>query len=152
MIKLTDLLKEVVDIYSPEELDSKGIKYKIIQDTSRRFKVLLSYKDYHYLLAILTLLNPKTPSINFGDTDEEGNGLNLQKLLKVPHSPRILAAIFGLVRYWIDKYNIQEFEYAVEGDVRNKIYNYYLNKHFPDFEKIEGDDIDDYKVVTWKKK
>jgi len=152
MIKLTDLLKEIIDIYSPEELKSKGIEYEIIQDTSRRFKVLLSYKDYHYLLAILSLLNPKIPSINFGDTDKEGNGLNLQKLLNVPHSPRILAAIFGLIRYWVDKHNIQEFEYAAEGDVRNKIYNYYLTKHFPDFKKIDGNNIEDHNIIIWRRK
>jgi hypothetical protein len=152
MIKLTELLKEVIDIYSPEELNSKGIEYNIIQDTPRRFKVLLTYKNHNYLLAILSLLNPKTPSINFGDTDKEGNGLNLQKLLNVPHSPRILASIFGLIRYWIDKHNIQEFEYAVEGNVREKIYDYYLIKHFSDFEKIEGTDIENHKVVIWRKK
>jgi hypothetical protein len=152
MIKLTDLLKEIIDIYSPEELESKGIKYSIIQDTPRRFKVLLSYQDHHYLLAILSLLNPKTPSVNFGNTDKEGNGLNLQKLLNVSHSPRILAAIFGLIRYWVDKHNIQEFEYAAEGNIRNKIYDYYLTKHFPDFEKTKGDNIEDHEIVIWKRK
>jgi len=33
MIKLTNLLKEIIDIYSPEELNSKGIKYNILEDT-----------------------------------------------------------------------------------------------------------------------
>jgi hypothetical protein len=104
------------------------------------------------LLAILSLLNPKTPSVNFGNTDKEGNGLNLQKLLNVSHSPRILAAIFGLIRYWVDKHNIQEFEYAAEGNIRNKIYDYYLTKHFPDFEKTKGDNIEDHEIVILKRK
>jgi len=36
MIKLTNLLNEVIDIYSPEELNSKDIEYDIERETPTR--------------------------------------------------------------------------------------------------------------------
>lgn len=150
MIKLINLLKEIVDIYSPEELNSKDIEYNIERESSTRFKVTLKYKDQHYVLIILILLTPKRPSINFGSTDEKYENLNLSQLLNSPYSSRILAAVFGLIRYWIDKYNIKEFEYGAEGDIRNKLYDYYLKKHFPDFENIQ-EKYGDIILQVWKK-
>jgi len=61
-----------------------------------------------------------------------------------------LAAIFGLIRYWVDKYNIQQFEYGAEGEVRNKLYNYYLTKHFPDFKNTQ-EKIGDTTLQVWTK-
>ena len=151
MIKLTNLLKEIIDIYSPEELNSKGIEYVIDREAPTRFKVNLKYKDQYYTLTILLLFNPKRPSINFGSTDENYENLNLDQLLNSPYSSRILAAIFGLIRYWVDKYNIQQFEYGAEGKVRNKLYNYYLIKHFPDFENTQ-EKIGDATIQIWTKK
>jgi hypothetical protein len=150
MIKLVELLTELIDIYTPDELSSKDIEYDIVQDSSRRFRVTLKYKDQYYILSILPLLNPKRPSINFGSTNENYENLNLNQLLNSPYSSRILAAIFGLVRYWVNKYNIQEFEYGAEGNIRTKLYDYYLKKHFSDFENIQekfGDEI----IQVWKK-
>lgn len=149
-IKLLNILKEIIDIYSPEELNSKEIKYDIVEDNKRRFIVNLTYKDQYYSLRILPIFNPKRSSINFGNTDEKYENLNLNQLLNSPYSSRILASIFGLIRYWIDKHNIQEFEYSAEGETRNKLYNYYLNKHFPDFENVQenfGNEI----IQVWKK-
>jgi hypothetical protein len=149
-IKLVDLLKEIIDIYSPNELSSKEIKYEITQDSSYRFRVQLKYKDQYYVLSILPLFNPKRPNINFGSTDENYENLNLFDLINSPYSSRILAAIFGLIRYWVDKHNIQSFEYGAAGSVRTKLYDYYLKKHFPDFENIQekyGDTI----LQVWKK-
>lgn len=139
MIKLKTLLTELIDIYSPSELIDKGIKYDIFQESSRRFTVNLNYKNQFYSLRILPVYNPKRPSINFGSTDNNYENLDFNKLLNSPNSPRILAAIFGLLRYWVDKYNIQEFEYGAEGKVRNTLYTYYLKKHFSDFENTQED-------------
>jgi len=150
MIKLTNLLKEIIDIYSPGELNSKGIEYIIDREHQNRFRVNLKYKDQYYTLTILPLFNPKRPSINFGNTDENYDNLNLNTLLNSPYSSRILAAIFGLIKYWVDKYNIQEFEYGAEGDIRTKLYNFYFTKHFPEFRNIpekHGDII----LQTWKR-
>ena len=150
MIKLTNLLNEVIDIYSPEELNSKGIEYDIDREAPTRFRVNLKYKDQYYTLTILPLFNPKRPSVNFGNTDKNYENLNLNQLLNSPYSSRILAAIFGLIRYWVNKYEIKEFEYGAEGQTRNKLYNYYLTKHFPDFKNTQekfGDAI----IQVWKK-
>jgi len=150
MTKLINILKEIIDIYSPDELSSKEIEYNIERESSKRFRVTLKYKDQYYVLTILPLFNPKRPSINFGSTDEKYENLNLNQLLNSQYSSRILAAIFGLIRYWVDKYNIQEFEYGAEGNTRTKLYDYYLKKHFPDFENIQekyGDTV----LQTWKK-
>ena len=118
-MKLLDILNEMIDVYSPEELNSKGIEHNIDRDTPTRFRVKLKYKDQYYVLSILPLFNPKRPSINFGSTDENYENLNLNQLLNSPYSSRILAAIFGLIRYWIDKYKIEilqliESKYNIE--------------------------------------
>ena len=153
MNKNTSLIKilfEIIDLYKPEELNSKDIEYDIEIETPTRFKVNLKYKDQYYILTILPLFNPKRSSINFGNTDENYKNLNLNQLLNSLYSSRILAAIFGLIRYWVDKYNIEEFEYGVDGDTRTKLYNYYLNKYFPDFKNSQenfGDEI----IQIWKK-
>ncbi len=150
MIKLTDILKEIIDIYSPEELSSKDIEYKIEQESKSRFTVNLKYKDQYYSLRILPLFNPKRSSINFGDTDKNFENLNLNKLLNSPYSSRILASIFGLIKYWIDKYNIKEFEYGAEGKTRNTLYNYYILKHFPEFVNTQ-ETFGDKTIQVWKK-
>jgi hypothetical protein len=142
MIKFLDILTEVVDLYKPSELESKGITLNINNDNARRFAANLKYKDQHYSIRILPIFNPKTPAIVFGSTDSNYENLNLNQLLNSNYSSRILAAIFGLIRYWIDKHSIEEFEYNAEGPVRNKIYNYYLTKHFPDFQDITTTDVD----------
>lgn len=151
MIKLADLLKEVVDLYLPNELESKGISIDIKEESKRKFKVILTYKNSYYEFIALPLFNPKRPSINFGDTDKQGTTLNLNTLLNSPQSPRILAAIFGLLRYWVDKYNIQEFEYGAEGTVRTKLYNMYLTKHFPDFENSQ-EKYGEHTLQIWTRK
>jgi hypothetical protein len=150
MIKLVELLNELIDTYTPEELNSKGIEYYIEREAATRFRVHLKYKDQYYVLSILPLFNPKRPSINFGNTDENYENLDLNQLLNSPYSSRILASIFGLIRYWVDKYNIQEFEYGAEGNIRTKLYDYYLKKHFPDFENIQ-EKYRDTILQIWKK-
>ena len=148
MIKLTSLLKEIIDIYSPEELNSKDIEYRIDRDSPTRFRVELKYKDQYYILSILPLFNPKRPSINFGSSDEKYENLNLTQLLNSPYSSRILAAIFGLIRYWVDKYHVHEFEYGADGKVRTQIYDYYLSKHFRDFTNHQ-EPIGDSHLQVW---
>jgi len=150
MIKLVELLTELIDIYSPDELDSKNIEYKIDRESSTRFRVELRYKDQYYVLSILPLFNPERPSINFGSTDGNYENLNLFDLINSLYSSRILAAIFGLIRYWIDKYNIQSFEYGAAGSVRTKLYDYYLKKHFPDFENTQ-EKYENTVLQVWKK-
>ena len=151
-MKLLNILKEIIDIYSPDELSSKDIEYKIDRDSPTRFRVELKYKDQYYILTILPLFNPKRPSINFGSSDEKYENLNLNQLLNSPYSSRILAAIFGLIRYWVDKHNIQQFEYGAEGNTRIKLYNYYLTKHFPDFENTNKVELTDSDIFIWEKK
>ena len=150
-MKLLEILKEIIDIYSPEELNSKDIEYKIDRESSTRFRVELKYKDQYYVLTILPLFNPKRPSINFGSTDEKYENLNLNQLLNSPYSSRILASVFGLIKYWVDKYDVKEFEYGAEGDVRNKLYKYYLEKHFPDFKNTQ-EKIGNETLQVWKKR
>jgi hypothetical protein len=158
MIKLTNLLNEIMDLYNFQDLDRVGIKYKIEEDTSNSFKVKLEYKGNYYFLRI----NPTFGgilTINFGNTNENYGELNLSKLLNSPHSSMILSAIFGLIRYWVDKWDIKQFDYAASGQVRNKLYKYYLEKHFSDFQdRLETDpeayenEEPDTEIHIWTKK
>lgn len=147
---LINILQEIIDIYSPDELSSKDIKYEIKQESPKRFNVNLQYKDQYYSLIILPTFNPKRPSINFGNTDQNYNDINLNSLINSLYSSRILASIFGLIRYWVDKYNIQEFEYGAEGNIRNQLYNYYLTRHFSDFKNYQ-ETIGNKVLQVWKK-
>jgi hypothetical protein len=148
--KVEPLIYESIDLYKPNELKSKNIEYKILIESPKRFSVNIKYKDNHYQLLILPMFS-KIPSINFGNTDNQYENLNLSFLLNKPESKKILPSIFGLIKYWIDKYDIREFEYTSDGEVRNKIYEYYINKHFPDFTKTQGE-VDGIKINIWKKK
>lgn len=150
MITLRKILAELIDVYTPSELAGKGIKCSIVEESPRRFTVNLNYKDQFYSLRILPVFNVKRPSINFGSTDVNYKNLNLNQLINSPYSSRILAAIFGLIRDWVDKYNIQEFEYGAEGSVRNKLYDYYLTKHFSDFVNTQ-EEIGAETLQVWKK-
>ena len=150
MESLIKKLNESVDLYSPEQLPSKDIEYTIERDSSTRFRATLRYKDQYYILTVLPLFNPKRPSVNFGSTDKNHTTLDLNTLLNSPYSFRVLAAIFGLIRYWVDKYNIQQFEYTAEGSTRNKIYKYYLEKHFSDFENSQ-EQFNGATIEVWKK-
>jgi hypothetical protein len=147
MIKLANLLKEIIDIYKPEELKSKGIEYTILQDTPKRFKALINYKDSYYLIAVLPLLNPQTPTVNFGITDKTGTSMDISPLTNSPYTPLIAASLLGLFKDWVDRHNIQSFRYAAEGNVRNTLYDHYLTKHFSDFKKIT-----DNGSTSWIKK
>jgi hypothetical protein len=94
------------------DLNSKDIEYEITLESNTRFTVNLKYKDQYYKLKILPFFSLKRPNLTFGSTDENYENMNFSQLLNSPHSPRILAAVFGLIRYWVDKYNIQQFEYG----------------------------------------
>jgi len=149
-IKLTDILFEIIDLYKPEELHEYGIDYSIISESKRRFMVNIKYNDWYYQLLILPMFNPKRLAINFGDTNSEYKQLNLSKLLNVPHSNKILACIFGLLRYFVDKYDINSFEYGADGTTRTRIYEYYLTKHFLDF--IDSTETwNNHKIYVWTK-
>lgn len=156
MIKLIDLLKETIDIYKPDELESKGIKYKIKKDNSKEFLVNIEYQNNYYYLRIGAEDIP-IPHIDFGIVGPKfkDKDLNFDDLINSPSTPRMLAAIFGLVRYWVDKHNIKEIGYDArteKGNLRNKLYDYYLKKHFSDFEQIVDKRYSFIDMVTLRKK
>lgn len=117
-----------------EELKQKGVDVTIFNESSKRMRVGFNINDKFYCVYISPLFNPKIPVISFGNTDGEYKNLNLNKLLNSTNANYILAIIFSIIRWWVDKYNISVFEYAAEGDIRFKLYGYYLSKHFKDFE------------------
>jgi hypothetical protein len=151
MIKLTNLLKEIIDIYSPEELNSKGINYIIEKDTSNEFIAKLNYKDLYYYISIRPIFKKPRPTLNFAVTDERYSYKDYDTLTNSPSTPKMLASIFGLISYWVNKHNIKEFDYSAMGDVRNKIYFNYIKKHFPNFKHTQEGVEEWEKVEVWKK-
>lgn len=142
-------LIESIDLYKPNELEGKGIKYKIFEDNKRKFHVELWYKDKHYGIKALPIFT-SNPNINFGDIDENGTW-NLSRIIKSPYTNIIMASIFGLIRYWVDKHNIKEFEYGAEGDMRVGLYKLYMQKHFPDYKNYQ-EEYNDHVIQLWRKK
>ena len=55
MVKLTDLLKEIIDIYSPEELTSKDIDYVIYDYYFRNTKHFPDFKNTQEKIGDATL-------------------------------------------------------------------------------------------------
>jgi hypothetical protein len=152
MIKLSQLLTEIIDLYSPDELEDKGITYDIVKDEPRRFIVNLKYKDTYYTLRILPFFSLKYPSLLFGVTKPDYKDVDIDSLINSPHTPRMGAAIFGLIRWWVDKHNIQGLEYSAEGRVRESLYRYYLEKHFKDFTLSKDTTTDDIIWILEKNK
>jgi hypothetical protein len=155
-MKLLKIVNEIGGIYSPEELESKNITYKIVEQNFKRFVVHLTYTNkknekYYYKLLIIKITNNDRHIVAFGSTNENFYDSNMDDLVNLSHSPRILAAIFGLIKYYVNKFNIEELEYTAEGDVRNKLYDLYL-KNFSDmgFKHYIQDDHG-IEVNIWKK-
>ena len=155
-MKLLKIVNEIGGIYSPEELESKNITYKIVEQNFKRFVVHLTYTNkknekYYYKLLIIKITNNDRHIVAFGSTNENFYDSNMDDLVNLSHSPRILAAIFGLIKYYVNKFNIEELEYTAEGDVRNKLYDLYL-KNFSDmgFRHYIQDDHG-IEVNIWKK-
>lgn len=159
-MKLLKILNEIGGIYSPEELESKNITYKIIDQTFKRFVVYLTYTNkknekYYYKLLIMKMTNTDRHHVIFTSTNKDFSDIfknsNIDDLVNLPHSPRILAAIFGLIKDYVDKFNIDEIEYTAEGRVRNKLYDLYL-KNFSNmgFKHYVQDDRGS-ELNIWKK-
>ena len=159
-MKLLKILNEIGGIYSPEELESKNITYKIIDQTFKRFVVYLTYTNktnekYYYKLLIMKMTNTDRHHVIFTSTNKDFSDVfknsNIDDLVNLPHSPRILAAIFGLIKDYVDKFNIDEIEYTAEGRVRNKLYDLYL-KNFSNmgFKHYVQDDRGS-ELNIWKK-
>lgn len=164
-MKLLKILNEIGGIYSPEELESKNITYKIIRENFIEFVVYLTYTNkenekYYYKLLIMKMTNrhhviTDRHHVIFTSTNKDFSDVfknsNIDDLVNLPHSPRILAAIFGLIKYYVDKFNIDEIEYTAEGRVRNKLYDLYLKnfsnmgfKHYVQYDR--GSELN-----IWKK-
>ena len=52
--------------------------------------------------------------------------------------------------YSPEELNSKEIEYGAEGKIRNQLYNYYIIKHFPDFNNSQ-EKIGNETLQVWKK-
>jgi hypothetical protein len=52
-----------IQVYNKCEVVIPDIEYKIDRETNTRFRVVLKYKDQHYILTILPIFNPKRSDI-----------------------------------------------------------------------------------------
>lgn len=142
-----NIFLEVIDLYNIDNFP-KGVEINITSESPKKFFVTIIYKNTKYKLTVL----PTNPiEVIFGLVDEN-NELDSIKLTNSPYSPLILACIFSLLKYWLDKYNIEEFFYKVDGNMRYKLYDLYLKKHFREY-NLEGvKEFGTLKYVVWKKK
>lgn len=138
-------LKELFDLYEPEELNKKDINYEINLDTPTNFTATLNYKDHTYLFTIYQMddvdnddeLYDTHTYVGFGASNSNTNGqIVVFDLINSPYSKRIGAAFIGLLKYWVNKYNIKEFRYYTTQEtkpIRHSLYSYYINKYLPEF-------------------
>ena len=139
----------MIDIYTPDEARGKGVSVNIIKEYKDTFRVNIRYKNLYYILEIIpSSTYDNSFVVYFGSTNFAFKGLNMDILLHKSTSPLILATLFGLLRYWVNKYDIKRFEYKAEGHIRQVLYSYYLYKHFKDFEDFE----DENEIMIWTKK
>jgi hypothetical protein len=146
---LLETLLEMIDLYDPSELESKNIKLKIKSENTKGANYLLYYKEYIYEVVILK--GQDGYLLGFGDITD-GKDLDMTTLTNRDSTPRILSALFGLLRRYVDTFNVNSFYYDVDGELRKKLYNFYLNKHFKDFKLDQMiDNEDSTQTYIWKK-
>lgn len=148
-----EILNESIDLLDINKLESSDISLRILINTVERFESEFTINSMRYNIFI-SPTDGHVPSIFFGNYDEN-NKLNLHKLIEKNYSIRVLSVIFSLIRFWVDKNKVNIFKFSVEGDLRIKLYSYFLNKHFNDFNLIKtkiNSENNFISTLTWKKK
>ncbi len=147
------LIIESIDIFSLDYFRKNGVQITIFEESHRRCRIGFIVNNKYYIVYISPIFSTKIPNISFGNTNQEYENLNLNKLQNSPNVNHILSIIFSIIRYWIDKFNIQTFEYGTTPGIRAKLYNYYLEKHFNDFILASKDPLPNNNFnYIWKKK
>jgi len=137
-----EFINESIDIYTMDELESKGVYIEIKEESPKSLRVLFSVSGYYYMVLALPT---EVPFVAFGNSDDFGENIELEELLNRDISRFALSVVFSVLRYWTDKFGVKEFNYMVKNDgIRQPLYRYYLDKHFPDFsisiKRIEEED------------
>lgn len=147
------VLEESIDVYSLPDMESRGMKFDILKEDPFSFSATfeVSGKTYQVDIAKGKGMVPKSYDLSFGDV--QSNGIkNVSTLLNSGVPLPVCSRVFSFLRYYVDKYNIDNFSYMVDGDIRSNIYDKYLEKHFPDYSKeVSGLPKTSTKLVVCKK-
>lgn len=150
---LKNLINESIDIFPLNHFIENGVQITIFEESRLRCRIGFIVNGKYYTVYISPIFSPKIPNISFGNTDEKYGNLNLNKLQNSADAPYILSIVFSIIKYWIDKYNIPTFEYGATESDRAKLYDYYIKKHFSDFELISKQPLPNNNFnYIWKKK
>lgn len=124
-------LNEAIDIYSLDKLKEFS-NFIIHQENNNEFKVTFSPKNSpnKYQLRIKSY-GKDSIIVDFGVIVDKM--VSTSKTIKDEFVLPVLSTVFSLLRYFIDKYDIQKFNFEAKEGVRSKLYEMYLKKHFNDF-------------------
>jgi hypothetical protein len=147
------ILNESVDIYTLPEMENRGMKYSILREDrvylSATFKV--GEKVYQVDIAKNGGFVKNSYDVSFGDVQPNGVK-NTSSLLNLGIPLPVCSRVFSFVRYYVDKYNVDTFNFTVIGSMRSSIYDKYLEKHFSDFSKeIRKGKTGDDNIIVCKK-
>lgn len=138
MIKLQNILKEILNSYTLDDLKSKGIIFKI-KNFSHKDEIYIQYKNLFYIVKIFKDdENPNSIGISFGLSNKNFYSYDMKTLTNSPNTPIILSSIFTLISEYVNNNGISQIVFNVSDEnnnLREKLYDLYMKKHFPHFIK-----------------
>ncbi|MCK9273447.1 hypothetical protein M0P65_07970 [Candidatus Gracilibacteria bacterium] len=117
---------DLVDVNKIENLTEQNFLNKII-----RFG--FSIHDDNYVLEIPLKDELYIEGVRFGIKDNETNVINTSRKVNEGYVLKTLSIVFSLLIYALKKYNIQKFHFMVLDKRNERLYLFYLEKYFKDF-------------------
>ena len=156
LIKLLEnILLEIIEIYPINDIEKKDIKFEIKRDDKNGLIVFFTVYDRTMEMQINKSVSPiqNSYSVFFGQSLSGGKDVDISTMFNDKYKYKTLMTVFSFLKYYIEKYNIDSINYDVSGGDRDRMYEYYMKKHFSEFKKeiVELPEEDDLKLVIWKK-
>lgn len=132
-MKLVEILKETLneinDVVPIEQLKDIGIDYDITSEYEDTFFVKINYAKFEEPFGLL--IRGDQHNAIFGPI--VGNKIDVGTNFNVPEMKVIRKAIFSFLKYYVDKFNIEYFEFTCDDSMRKDLYTNFMEKWFSDY-------------------
>lgn len=123
MISIINLILESIDIYSLEDMEEREMTFEIEREDRANFIASFVVAGREYKIEIRKGYGKHAQSHDFSFGDIKSNGTkNVSDLLKAGVPLPVCSRVFSLLRYYLDKYNVSQFSYQINGNVRESLY------------------------------